>query len=89
MPPELVYEIFPGTPEVRNGYMYPNQQPGLGIDVNEELAAAESKTLDKSNQSPTKGHALNYSQGSINGLIPGNNKTNLSITSSYKISPEA
>ena len=37
--PELVYEIFPGTPEVRNGYMYPNQQPGLGIDVNEELAA--------------------------------------------------
>jgi len=37
--PELVYEMFPGTPEVRNGYMYPNDQPGLGIDMNEALAA--------------------------------------------------
>ncbi|MDE0298469.1 MAG: starvation-sensing protein RspA [Candidatus Poribacteria bacterium] len=36
---DSVYEVFPGTPEVRNGYMYPNDQPGLGIDVNEELAA--------------------------------------------------
>jgi mannonate dehydratase len=36
---ELVYEIFPGLPEVRNGYMYPNDKPGLGIDINEELAA--------------------------------------------------
>jgi mannonate dehydratase len=37
--PELVYEIFPGLPEVRNGYMYPNDKPGLGIDINEGLAA--------------------------------------------------
>ena len=36
---EAVYEVFPGTPEVRGGYMYPNNEPGLGIDVNEELAA--------------------------------------------------
>lgn len=36
---ELVYEIFPGLPEVRGGYMYPNDQPGLGIDVDEKLAA--------------------------------------------------
>lgn len=36
---ELVYEMFPGLPEVRDGYMYPNDQPGLGIDINEELAA--------------------------------------------------
>jgi mannonate dehydratase len=36
---EAVYEVFPGTPEVRGGYMYPNDKPGLGIDVNEELAA--------------------------------------------------
>ena len=34
-----VYEIFPGTPEVRNGYMYPNSCPGLGIDIDEDLAA--------------------------------------------------
>jgi mannonate dehydratase len=37
--PDLVYEVFPGTPEVRGGYMYPNDRPGLGIDVNEKLAA--------------------------------------------------
>lgn len=37
--PELVYEIFPGCPEVRNGYMYANDRPGLGIDINEILAA--------------------------------------------------
>ncbi len=34
----LVYEMFPGTPEVRNGYMYPNDKPGLGIDIDEKLA---------------------------------------------------
>lgn len=32
-------EVFPGCPEVRNGYMYPNEQPGLGIDINEKEAA--------------------------------------------------
>jgi mannonate dehydratase len=37
--PALVYEMFPGTPEVRNGYMYPNDRPGLGVEVNEALAA--------------------------------------------------
>jgi mannonate dehydratase len=37
--PEVVYEVFPGTPEVRNGYMYPNDKPGLGIDIDEKLAA--------------------------------------------------
>jgi mannonate dehydratase len=36
---EEVCEMFPGTPEVRNGYMYPNDNPGLGIDVDEKLAA--------------------------------------------------
>jgi mannonate dehydratase len=38
-PSELDYEMFPGLPEVRNGYLYPNEQPGLGIDIDEELAA--------------------------------------------------
>jgi mannonate dehydratase len=36
---ELVYEMFPGLPVVRDGYMYPNDQPGLGIDFDEALAA--------------------------------------------------
>ena len=38
-PKQLDYDMFPGLPEVRNGYLYPNDQPGLGIDINEELAA--------------------------------------------------
>jgi mannonate dehydratase len=37
--PELIYEMFPGCPEVKQGYMYPNDSPGLGIDIDEVLAA--------------------------------------------------
>lgn len=36
---DLVYDMFPGLPEVREGYMYPNDNPGLGIDIDEDLAA--------------------------------------------------
>ena len=36
---ELVYDMFPGTPVVRDGYMYSNDRPGLGVDIDEELAA--------------------------------------------------
>jgi mannonate dehydratase len=32
-------EMFPGCPEVRGGYVYPNDGPGLGIDIDEALAA--------------------------------------------------
>lgn len=28
-------ELFPGTPEVKNGYAYTNDKPGLGIEFNE------------------------------------------------------
>ncbi len=38
-PSELEYEMFPGLPEIRKGYLYPNNQPGLGIDIDEALAA--------------------------------------------------
>ena len=36
---ELEQEMFPGCPELREGYVYPNDKPGFGIDLNEELAA--------------------------------------------------
>ena len=39
-PSDLDYEMFPGLPEVRDGYLYPNDAPGLGIDIDEQLAAA-------------------------------------------------
>lgn len=32
-------EVFPGTPEVKDGMMWANEKPGLGIDLNETLAA--------------------------------------------------
>ena len=36
---EIEQEIFPGCPEVHHGYVYPNDRPGLGIDIDEKLAA--------------------------------------------------
>jgi mannonate dehydratase len=32
-------EILPGTGEIRKGYLYGSGLPGLGLDINEELAA--------------------------------------------------
>jgi mannonate dehydratase len=32
--------LFDGLPELRRGYLYPNDRPGLGIDVDEQAAAA-------------------------------------------------
>ena len=37
--PEVVYEMFRGTPRVRDDYMYPNDKPGLGVHIDEKLAA--------------------------------------------------
>ena len=31
--------MFPGTPEVRGGYVWANDGPGWGVDLNEEAAA--------------------------------------------------
>ena len=30
--------MLPGTAQLRRGYLYGNDRPGLGIDVDEELA---------------------------------------------------
>jgi mannonate dehydratase len=37
--PDIVREVLPGTAEIRKGYMYGSEKPGLGIDINEQLAA--------------------------------------------------
>jgi mannonate dehydratase len=34
----LLQDIFPGCPTMKQGYMYVNEAPGLGVDVNEALA---------------------------------------------------
>nr|WP_189565948.1 enolase C-terminal domain-like protein [Persicitalea jodogahamensis] len=36
---DKVLEVFPGSPYVKNGYMYVNEVPGLGVDINEKEAA--------------------------------------------------
>ena len=35
----LVHEMMPGVAEWKNGYLVGNDKPGLGIDINEEMAA--------------------------------------------------
>lgn len=32
-------QVFPGCPEIRDGYMWPSERPGLGVDIDEMLAA--------------------------------------------------
>lgn len=36
---ERLQEVFPGCPELREGYVYANERPGFGIDLDEKLAA--------------------------------------------------
>ncbi len=37
--PEPAYEVTTGACELREGHLYPNERPGLGIDIDEEKAA--------------------------------------------------
>jgi len=36
---ERTQEVFPGCPEIRDGMLWPNASPGLGIDLDEAAAA--------------------------------------------------
>lgn len=36
---DQIHEVITGACEMRDGYAYPNEVPGLGLDINEELAA--------------------------------------------------
>ena len=38
-PREALLEVFPGLPEFRKGYVYANDKPGLGVDLDEREAA--------------------------------------------------
>ncbi|MFM8393478.1 MAG: enolase C-terminal domain-like protein, partial [Acidobacteriota bacterium] len=37
--PQNTQEVFRGCPEVRDGYMFAQEKPGLGIELDEKLAA--------------------------------------------------
>ena len=62
-PKGALLEVFPGLPEFRDGYVYPNERPGLGVDINEREAAkypcentvtrwTQTRTRDGSLQTP-------------------------------------
>jgi mannonate dehydratase len=36
---EAAFEVFPGMPTIKDGFIHVNEAPGLGIDIDEELAA--------------------------------------------------
>jgi mannonate dehydratase len=36
---EAMLEVFSGCPYIKNGYMYVNEAPGLGVEINEKAAA--------------------------------------------------
>jgi mannonate dehydratase len=37
--PAIVHEMLPGTAQLKGGYLYGNDSPGLGIDLREDIAA--------------------------------------------------
>lgn len=45
--PKETQETFPGCPEVRDGYMFAQEKPGLGIDIDEKVAAKFPYDTDK------------------------------------------
>jgi mannonate dehydratase len=36
---DVLREVFPGAPQITGGYMYSNDKPGLGVDIDEKAAA--------------------------------------------------
>lgn len=57
---DAVREIFPGTPVIRDGYLYINEAPGFGVDLDEKAAARYPATLTDGNFGPKR-----FTNGSI------------------------
>lgn len=62
-PRDALLDVFPGLPEFRQGYVYANDKPGLGVDIDEHEAAkypcdsavttwTQTRLLDGSLQTP-------------------------------------
>jgi mannonate dehydratase len=37
--PPVVHDLFPGMGQIRKGYLYDSGKPGLGLEINEDIAA--------------------------------------------------
>ena len=37
--PEQTQEVFPGCPQLKDGYFWANERPGWGVEINEQAAA--------------------------------------------------
>jgi mannonate dehydratase len=59
---EQIREVFPGTPVIKKGFLYINEAPGLGIDVNEREARKYPCSLEDGNFGPRR-----FTNGSIIG----------------------
>jgi len=46
---EETRRVFPGSPEVHDGCMWPNEAPGWGVDIDENLAAKHPFPEDEYN----------------------------------------
>jgi mannonate dehydratase len=44
--PPVVHEMMPGCGQIRRGYLYGSDKPGLGLDIDEKLAAKYPLSLD-------------------------------------------
>jgi mannonate dehydratase len=57
---DALREIFPGTPVIRDGYLYVNEGPGFGVDLDERAAAKHPASLEDGNFGPKR-----FTNGSI------------------------
>ncbi|HUQ94578.1 MAG TPA: enolase C-terminal domain-like protein [Bryobacteraceae bacterium] len=51
---DALREVFPGTPVVRDGYLFINEAPGFGVDLNEKAAARYPSSLSDGNFGPKR-----------------------------------
>lgn len=59
--PPYVHEMLPGTAELRGGYLYGNDEPGLGIDIKEDIASKYPPSQVKPGDSWTTVRAIDGS----------------------------
>lgn len=53
-PRAALLDVFPGLPEFRGGYVYANDKPGLGVDIDEREAAKYPCEIDVTRWTQTR-----------------------------------